>query len=105
MSTTEMSHSQETVQSTEYSHWFQDQAVVCGVYIRSLYTHYKRTGTKVYLYESQVWQVMITYGGIILSFIKMVGAEQRPEERECVHALFVSVWARMYASVCVRVRA
>lgn len=32
----------------------------------------------MYLYESQVWEVMITYGGIILSFIKMVGAEQHP---------------------------
>lgn len=39
----------------------------------------------VYLYESLAWQVMITYGGIILSFIKMVGAEQHPEERECVY--------------------
>lgn len=29
----------------------------------------------MYLYDSQVWQVMITYGGIILSFIKTGGVE------------------------------
>lgn len=39
------------------------------------------------MYESQVWQLMITYGGIILSVIKMVGAK-RPVELECVYMCF-----------------
>lgn len=42
----------------------------------------------MYLYESQVWQVMITYGGIILSFIKVEAAEQLPEVSECVYIRF-----------------
>lgn len=46
-----------------------------GLYIASLYTHYK--GAKVYLYGSHVWLGLITYGGIILSFIKRVGAGSR----------------------------
>lgn len=42
----------------------------------------------MYLYESQVWRVMITYGGIILSFIK-TGAEHHPE----VHvSVYMSCW-------------
>lgn len=56
------------------------------------------------LYESQVWQVMITYGGIILSFIKMVGAEQCPEERVlfvCMHVCMHQCWP---ARVRVRAR-
>lgn len=55
----------------------------------------------MYLYESQVCHVMITYGGIILSFIKMVGAQQRPEERECV---YVQYCERVSTHVCVCVR-
>lgn len=64
---------------------------------------------KVYLYESHVWQVMITYGGIILSFIKEVGAEQRPEECQrvcvCVCAFCVCMHACMHQCwpVCERV--
>lgn len=50
-------------------------SVPAGLYIASLYTRYK--GAKVYLYESHVWLGLITYGGIILSFIKRVGAESR----------------------------
>lgn len=49
-------------------------SVPSGLYIASLYTHYKRA--KVYLYGSHVWLGLITYGGIILSFIKRVGAEE-----------------------------
>lgn len=55
----------------------------------------------MYLYESQVWQVMITYGGIILSFIKMGGAEQRPEERECVYMRFLCVCKHACMHRCV----
>lgn len=38
----------------------------------------------MYLYESRVRRVMITYGGIILSFIK-TGAEQHPEVHVSVY--------------------
>lgn len=38
----------------------------------------------MYLYESQVWPVMITYGGIILSFIK-TGTEPHPEVHVSVY--------------------
>lgn len=47
--------------------------------------HAGENGANVFLYESQVWRVMITYGGIILSFIMLVTAEQHPEEGQSVH--------------------
>lgn len=61
----------------------------------------------MYSYESHVWLGLITYGGIILSFIKRVGAEQRPEECEHVYEHFfvcTHPCARQYWSVCVRAR-
>lgn len=72
-----------------------------SLYIRSLYTHNKRA--KVYWYESHVWLGLITYGGIILSFIKRVGAEQRPEECEHVYKRFlcVRIHARVSVGLCV----
>ena len=54
---------------------------------------------------------MITYGGIILSFIKMVGAKQRPGGRRYVRVLFLCVCTHAWISaglcvcVCVCVRA
>lgn len=45
----------------------------------------------MYLYESHVWLGLITYGGIILSFIKSLGAEQRPQECEHVYKRFLCV--------------
>lgn len=54
----------------------------------------------MYLYESHVWLGLITYGGIILSFIKRVGAEQRPEECEPVCFLCVRIHARVSVCVC-----
>lgn len=61
----------------------------------------------MYLYESHVWQVMITYGGIILSFIKMVGAAQRPEGRQyvCMCFLCVCTHAWISAGLCMCERA
>lgn len=70
-----------------------------SLYIRWLYTHYKRA--KVYLYESHVWLGLITYGGIILSFIKTVGAEQRPEECEHVYKRFLCMCINVGVCVCV----
>lgn len=52
------------------------------------------------LYESQVWRAMITYGGIILSFIKMVGVEQHPAGHVCVCSVRMHAWTRM----CARLR-
>lgn len=61
----------------------------------------------MYWYESHVWLGLITYGGIILSFIKRVGAEQRPEECEHVYKRFlcVRIHARVSVGLCVCVRA
>lgn len=57
------------------------------------------------LYESHVWLGLITYGGIILSFIKRAGAKQRPEEGERVYKRFFSVCAHpVSVRVCVCVR-
>lgn len=55
----------------------------------------------MYLYESHVWLGLITYGGIILSFIKRVGAEQRPEECEPVYKRFLCVRIHAHASLSV----
>lgn len=54
----------------------------------------------MYLYESHVWLGLITYGGIILSFIKRVGAAQCPEECEHVYKRLICVRTRVLVSVC-----
>jgi len=58
----------------------------------------------VYLYESQVWHIMITYGGIILSFIKMAGVEQHPEVCVCTSAACEQVSMYVWIGTCVRLK-
>lgn len=57
------------------------------------------------MYESHVWLGLITYGGIILSFIKRVGAEQTPEECEHVYKRLMRASTHVRVSVCRCVRA